>query len=416
MIRLIDTREQLEKVVREAAGFVYNDFRGRDPKMCPVHAASCSWLAGMLKVAPGRLSVKKVWSDSLPELLAWIAGHDRVYRLCGSEPGLADSGHGKAAATAPPAPPTSRATIRHAPSLPTQTDPSDFSGLFHASKSDSPAGPAEFWSRNRLQFDSKPITQAMKRRIRDLVATLEAGDQGILRAIYTSSSRDIVDAENVLFYNVGTGAFARAARFGVRFERSFNTCSECPDCPDAIHHHRYDVCTPAAPFIGWKAESTLVSWEGVESPPIDEFTKPHGIWLAMKRASLLVSVRSAPLTYGLRVRVSRGARGSRNAAAIVKPLIDGVVAALHTHDGSDLGVVASRVAREIDEDDTKIAELLMSEDQLVLGRRRLLWPRAAGVQWNPGDDACVAAEILVSDSTGNVWSHSGELFAVVGVA
>jgi hypothetical protein len=31
----------------------------------------------------------------------------------------------------------------------------------------------------------------------------------------------------------------------------------------------------------------------------------------------------------------------------------------------------------------------------VLGRRRLLWPRAQGVQWNPADDLCLALELRI---------------------
>ena len=70
MIRRIRTLEELQGVVDHGNGFIYNDFGGRDPKMCPIHSVSCRWVATMLEVDPGALSVQKLWSSNLQELLA----------------------------------------------------------------------------------------------------------------------------------------------------------------------------------------------------------------------------------------------------------------------------------------------------------------------------------------------------------
>jgi hypothetical protein len=52
----------------EEPGFLYNDFGGRKPQDCPIHAVSCSWVRTMLNVRSGPLSVKKL---ALPALV-WL--------------------------------------------------------------------------------------------------------------------------------------------------------------------------------------------------------------------------------------------------------------------------------------------------------------------------------------------------------
>ena len=71
-MRTITTREELAEITRLGEGFLYNDFGGADPQMCPVHAMRCTWIDRMLAVEPGRLSVKKIWSADLQELLTWL--------------------------------------------------------------------------------------------------------------------------------------------------------------------------------------------------------------------------------------------------------------------------------------------------------------------------------------------------------
>lgn len=64
MIETIRTREELERVIARGTGYLYNDFGGRDPKLCPVHAVRCTWVESMTRVKPGTLGVKKLWGDS----------------------------------------------------------------------------------------------------------------------------------------------------------------------------------------------------------------------------------------------------------------------------------------------------------------------------------------------------------------
>jgi hypothetical protein len=102
-----------------------------------------------------------------------------------------------------------------------------------------------------------------------------------------------------------------------------------------------------------------------------------------------------------------------SAAAVVKPLVDGVVAALHRHDGSDLEELAARLARLHGIDPARSRARLMDPEGAVLGERRLLWRWKDGVQWNPGDDACVLGEVWIdADAALGATMLSAEVFEV----
>ena len=299
MICVIGTREELEDVIQQDAGFLYNDFGGRDPKMCPIHQVGCSWIRTMLNMALGPLSVKKTWSDSLSELLGWIANEGKVFRFCGSEsrlaalaeegPGYRTPGTVVACGHA-----VERATGPH-PVPPRTGSLSPDAVTFHVRLTNSRSGPVEFWSETRLQFDSRPLTKSMKGAISVAIQNLLPSQGQILAGIYTSDVRGIVDTENVLFYNVGAGSFSRPAQHGIRFERCHDACPTCPTNIRSRHYHRYELIAPDGPFHHWRKGPVLATWDTVPSPAIGEFTTPEGIWLAMKRSRVECTVSRAPL-------------------------------------------------------------------------------------------------------------------------
>ena len=62
---------------------------------------------------------------------------------------------------------------------------------------------------------------------------------------------------------------------------------------------------------------------------------------------------------------------------------------------------------------SRVRQLLVQPREGVLGVRRLLWRRADGVQWNPGDDLCVSCTLLHETSmSAPGWQIDFELFSV----
>ncbi|HSH58359.1 MAG TPA: hypothetical protein VK988_01720, partial [Acidimicrobiales bacterium] len=99
---------------------------------------------------------------------------------------------------------------------------------------------------------------------------------------------------------------------------------------------------------------------------------------------------------------------------MVKVLVDGVVSALHTHDGTQFEVLADRLSQRLCVPGDQLAHLLTDSPVAVLDRRRLLWPFQSFVQWNPADDAIV--DLRVTAVTSTTWQLSGALAAVRGTA
>ena len=82
-------------------------------------------------------------------------------------------------------------------------------------------------------------------------------------------------------------------------------------------------------------------------------------------------------------------------AAVVKPLLDGLVSALHAHNGAHHDVLLPRLAHLGQPD--AIWSLLCSPDAALLGTRRLIRPHGERIAWNPADELCTACSVRVVD-------------------
>ena len=284
---------------------------------------------------------------------------------------------------------------------------------FHAAPARSRTGPGEFWSVHRLQF-ATALSRPMVAAIREVVAPLDAREGEILSAVYTSSSRDFVDTENVLFYNVGAAAFARAARNGVRFIRRFEQCSPGPGGAAVEHHHSYELITPDVPPPGIRRGPPLASWRNASTPALNEQAKPAAVWFGVRRSDVRADWSGQPQYFGLDVIVHSGRGGSTNTVAFIKPLVDGIVAAFHWYDGAQLAEVSGVLGQALGIQASEVAAQLSDRRIAVLGARRLVWPHGRGIQWNPADDTCVMVQVVRSGmSDSEEWTHSGELYEVL---
>jgi len=308
-----------------------------------------------------------------------------------------------------PEPPEARATQQHASGVEAVGAPRF---LIVPAKDD---GQVEVWSTYRLQFDHKERTTELKRAIGAAAGNLKASRDQLLSAVYVSECREYVDAENVLLYNVGTANFARAAREGVRFERVFGCPPAAPStlAGPAEHYHHYSLVRRGSTWRYWEAGPAAFTWKALAVPTLDAVSKPDAIWLAMRDAARAASPGRLSGKFGLLLELGAPATPAPRPADIVKPLVDGVVSGLHSHNGEDLSVLVERLAGRMGESPERISESLMSQTGAVLGERRLLWPRADGYQWNPADDELMACDLVwTEDSDATGWTLSGSIVPV----
>lgn len=384
MIVRIETAEALRERMERGEGYLYNDFGGRDPRMCPIHAMRCRWIATMLKPPSGRLGVPKLCSDDFDELVGEIERLGKVWAICGSEPALR-GGAPKATAS-----PETAVPRLGRPLTPTAVGSSDATSRFTVTRAENHV---RVRSECRLQFDSKPGTRALKQAIGDAVRELRAPAGHILEAIYTSASTESVDAENVLLYNVDTGRFAACTAEGLRFERVHAMPAD-----GSAHAHDYRIVPLESRSTHWRELREVVRILGMPLPALSADMKPDGIWLAV-REHAPADARVTRGAYGLELTLTRAAHARSAPVGLLKPLIDGVVAGLESHNGQDLETVSAVLAARLGIEGEIVSAHLMDHSRAWLGIRRLLHPRAGGVQWAPGDDACVSATLRVKHGT-----------------
>ena len=252
-------------------------------------------------------------------------------------------------------------------------------------------GLVEVWSKRRLQFEPQGASVEMRRELRSHLLELIAGNRW-LYAEYISEDDSLCDVENVLIYNVGATSFRNAASQGLVFERGYSSPPPPPQgfASEFAHYSRYRLAEADGGFHLWRQSSMLGSWGPLDLSGLN----PASIWADVKRSD------------------PRGLGAQSNLASVVKPILDGVIAAFHGHDGTDNDRVATHLSGYLGETREQMDRWLLNNQANALGKLRLIWPRGQGVQWNPADDRCMAVEVSIGLGGAASATFGGELFSV----
>ncbi|NLC45189.1 MAG: hypothetical protein GX783_13025 [Clostridiales bacterium] len=274
----------------------------------------------------------------------------------------------------------------------------------------------ELWSKIRLPFEPKGWLLEMRNSLRSRLRTMHNSENTMLQAQYVSNEEGYFDVENVLIYNVGSGSFTDLCRRGLCFERVFSLPIQPKNIEEIFpHYQRYSLIDPSQGSLYWAKEQILAYWTEVSCPDLKGDIKPHSFWYAIKSGTVeVIDKLKLPSYFGLKLKIN-APRGTRiNLASVIKPLLDGIISGFHSHDGSYNPIVVGRLTRSLGEEESHIERMLMEQSKAVLGIRNLVHPFGTGIQWNPGDDFCVAAKVVIDDCiVGTSWSLEGELFTVV---
>ncbi|KRF34800.1 hypothetical protein [Nocardioides sp. Soil805] len=227
------------------------------------------------------------------------------------------------------------------------------------------------WSLVRLPFEPRGWLRDYRGALQRALRAITPSPTGILVAEYGTPDDSFVDLENVLLYNVGTGCYAHLAKHGIVCQRKASV--------DDLHRVTYSVVEPAAvisPSAAGLASAQLTHMPTASTPA-------H--WWADFRTSLHVYAGTAyDGRFGIEVDV--GSRWDRDLASSIKPMLDGLVAALHAHDGSERDHVSA--ALSCVGEGGRLWTLLNDPNQAIFGKRRLVRPHGTGIAWNPADERC----------------------------
>lgn len=266
----------------------------------------------------------------------------------------------------------------------------------------------EGWAAAPLPFQPMGWMLEYRQALRAAIGELPPAAGRTLVGRYASADARRCDVENLLLYNVGLSAFAHLQARDLVLVRS--TLPRPP--PDGTskalgHHHRYDLADTRPPAPSGPVVARL------GATPLRRPLRVESVWYDVRSRGHVDVGDGAGALLGVEVTVHRPPTSSRpGLVSMVKAVVDGLVSALHTHDGSQLDVVAERLGARLKVPRERVADLLSANPAGVLGLRRLLWPFRDFVQWNPADD--IIAWLRVRDAPSRTWELSATVSTLDG--
>jgi hypothetical protein len=274
----------------------------------------------------------------------------------------------------------------------------------------SSADVVQMWSTVRLPFEPRGWLIDMRTDLRRALQDLSRTSAGRLHAVYSAADDGaLVDTENVLLYNVGGTALRPLMTRAVTFERSYQVPPQPPGPVlgdgQTLHYHRYSEVSDNS-FEFWKPGRPMAAFANV---PVELVTKPAPVWKAIRDyAEPPAETATAPTRFLINVQITdtRESSPADSVASIVKPALDGIISAYHSHAGSDGVVEAQRLEQAGIGTAATLQTQLLDRRWAALGARQLVKPfRETGVQWNPADDFCVAAQVTLSTDKADKDQH-----------
>jgi hypothetical protein len=237
---------------------------------------------------------------------------------------------------------------------------------------------------------------------------------GFLHATYIYQNTGGPDLENVLFYNVGAGAFRMAATHHLRFERIDAPVPKPPLEFSARAYVNYQALDtkPHEPFphgdIVAECEPVICEWNDLDDA--------GHVWKLFK-PKIRSACKGITLSDAFKIQLTISAsqsHGLRNLTSdrIMKRLLDGFISALHCRnkDDYDLDRLLTRLKTKYLWRDNETRDLLLDRQSAVLGPYRV--PRLNGERlvWSPADHLLTGCEIEREFSKGAGLTIRGRLF------
>jgi hypothetical protein len=269
------------------------------------------------------------------------------------------------------------------------------------------------WAKNLVPFEPKGWLVDLRSQIRGGLDALHCEAGQFLHATLSSADGGVAsDLDNVLNYNIGPRYTRRLMTAGVHLERCFTSGLPVDRLWSYPYRYLFEMAEP----------EPLSATQDLESARFDDISVPKltcaTIWWAIRQQAHKPS-RPRALDLGmpseLRIVVHPpvAAGSSWSLASQVKPLVDGVMCAFHSHrDHGDTVLLVDRLHRSGIGAREAIRAALDDSDWDLFGPTRLVAPWGSGVKWNPADELLYRIVITVGEpvppgSTG--WTMSGTL-------
>ena len=281
----------------------------------------------------------------------------------------------------------------------------------------------EVWSDVPPSFQPKGWKADLRDEVAGAVQHMSCSPDQMLDAYYYSRDRIKADAENVLFYNIGTSAFQSAGSSAIRFTRVFADPPVAPGRDPRRVYLKYEIVSLEAPSQIWELlPAPLARWERVPLilPPRSWWPNsgtPAGLyWLSMKQAQPQLGEGRWDGFFALDLTLH--GPNAVNLPDVIKPVVDGLVASFQSHDGPIADAALSKLKRQLGvsaPDDDVLRAWLSDSERAVLGAQKDLARPKGSALWNPRDHDCVLCRLRLAHERAGGWYLSGVLNGVVPV-
>ena len=249
----------------------------------------------------------------------------------------------------------------------------------------------------------------LKNEIRKAVGSLEVGTDEVLLASYAEGSsvgNYKYDLENILFYNIGTGAFSKIFS-GFPKEIAFQMGD---NLSDGKYLYKYEVIRKEVLENKFAGKDSIAEWNDVPiGPKQGQNDKPDRYYVAIRMASSKIIVDSKQdyfdiESFGIKITLTipNSARYLRvHPASVMKPLLDGVICAFHGENEESTKAIQKRFKEQHPE------KLLQGMEKLNLfGNHNYL---TKSNRWNPEDDRLRLGWIILK-CEGDEYKMSGSIY------
>ena len=257
---------------------------------------------------------------------------------------------------------------------------------------------------SNLKIEHQCLKYIIKNEVNDLYKR-NKGNNKILLASYRGKMPQNADIENMLFYNIGTGLFAKFFSGKKTQQAAFWV----EDNNDGQHiKYRYEI-NNIPKNIADKLENPLAKWENITIGNGNTLPEKPDEYFTALRTNInnneitINSKEQCKTSFGIKITLTvPESNKTTHPVSVMKHLLDGVICAFHGEKGETAQMLQEKFEGE---------KVTCQTDWHILGDQDYLRKYRNGFKWYPADEANrLKFGWIIVKCDGKEYKMSGEIY------
>ena len=272
------------------------------------------------------------------------------------------------------------------------------------------------FSEEYIAFEPKGWKKDFKEQLKLAITKLKATEDEMLVAMYWEKEVNKLkkDIENVLFYNIGTGAFKNNAKTKIMFKNATN--KEAFNMMERYKQNKFPhiYCYEIQKINQQcdKRENKIAEWNDVSVLMVSTDRNPLDYWKEFKMGSKNIKIHTSNYTgdFGVKINIHAPlAKKDINLAGVVKTLLDGIICVFHKFPLEIGKSEIKEIYKMLDCEET-----LMNRETGALGEIAYVGvgKKRKNLIWNPADNRCKQGEISILYDRQEDWLLDGNFYYI----